>query len=161
MISVNFVIIYFCLLGLIALRSCSSCNPCLPEPTSDTTPPSASCQVFYYEDGDSKDVILSKDSPRTVINTDAGREVSLIYTTQDEQGVKSLNISAVYTITVGGIGQRQDMEFAPITSSCPRQTLIGNTSFEYSSGTLSFSIMSENWVGLNSTSERHSIKFGD
>lgn len=157
-----FVILAF----LLSATLSSACQrpKCLPEPETDTTPPTvAGAVISYYVDGYAETMIVGANDPPVAIRVDEDSDIFVIYKGQDNEGMKSLRLAAegVWYPSVGVI-QRGVFGIDPITASCPLVHLVGETTFPGGpkAGEIFFNVISENWVGLKTYSNSITLSFG-
>ena len=148
----------FVVLTILPSLTLLSCN-CLPEPAVDVTPPTAGLLISYYIDGKSETTTVSGGDPSITIDADEDRDVTLIYSGQDKEGMRSLHLSVTVYKTIGGIQQREDANVAPKTLSCPQELLMGELTFERDQGERTIKVMlrSKNWMGLTTSTEKIGI----
>jgi hypothetical protein len=144
---------------LLSTTALSCGQECLPEPESDTTPPTAGALISYYVNGNSETKTVSAEDPPTSVEADEDRDIVVIYSGQDEEGLRSLHLSVTVYRTMGGIGQTEHWSVAPITLSCPKELLLGQMEFERDKGerTIRMTVQSENWLGLTTTTEQFTV----
>ena len=133
---------------------------CLPEPTVDPTPPTAGLIIEFYVNGVVESRTFSHQDPEITLDADEDRNISIIYMGSDNEGMKSLNIMVTVVRTFGGIQQREDWTVAPITASCPKDTLLGNMNFDRNEGerTIRLTVKSRNWMGLTAVTQPLKVK---
>lgn len=133
---------------LCGFKSCVS--DCLPIPSQDVTPPTAGIFVEYYVDGQSKTQSFSESDQELHLEADKNRKITILYSGQDSEGMKSLQISITVHRQSGGLGQREDWDTMPITLNCPKKLIMDNLEFGPGGGErgIVLSVRSKNWVGL-------------
>jgi hypothetical protein len=163
MISKKFVVNFLSILSLLIVLSCSQCcrnpNPCLDVPESDSTYPTAGMFIEFFQGRQSFTKTLSANDASTSINADENRPVTIVYSGQDDEGLKSIHISVTVFKNIGGVQQRQDYTIAPITVSCPKRTLMDTFTLEKDQGnrTARVSSQSTNWLDMSTSTQVHTI----
>lgn len=133
---------------------------CLPEPTVDTTPPTAGLIIEFYVNGVVESRTFSHQDPEVTLDADEDRNISIIYMGSDNEGMKSLNITVTVYRTIGGLQQREDWTVAPITASCPKSTLLEQMIFNRNEGEriIRLEVNSKNWMGLTTITQPLKVK---
>jgi hypothetical protein len=116
--------------------------------------------IEYYQNGQSMTRSFTADDGPATIISEKNRPVTIIYSGQDQEGLKSVHLSLVVDRTSGGIGQRQDYNIAPIVSGCPKKVLLGTFTLEKDQGERAARIMvqSKNWLGMQTSTQTHIVK---
>jgi hypothetical protein len=144
-------------LFLFLLGSCR--DLCLEIPETDSSYPTAGMFLEYFIDGNSLTKTLTADDAITTITAEKNRPVTILYSGQDDEGMKSVHIDVSVTRTMGGVQQRVDYNIAPIVSSCPKKVLMGTFTLEKDQGERSarISVQSTNWLGMQTSTQHHII----
>jgi hypothetical protein len=116
--------------------------------------------IEYHQYGNTLTKTLSANDASTTISADENRPVTILYSGQDQEGLKSVHISVSVVKTIGGIQQRQDYNIAPIVTGCPREILMDTFTLEEDQGnrTATISIQSTNWMEMQTNTQQHVIK---
>lgn len=159
---VCFVLLAF-LFSATSLSGCTCRPKCLPEPETDTTPPTAGALIAYYVDGNEETKTVGAQDPEVTIQVDADSDFEVIYSGQDNEGMRNLNLYAQgYWYPSTGVIQQGHFGIDPITTSCPRNLLMGAMTFHASQtpGKIVLTISSENWMGLTTSTNAIILRFG-
>jgi len=106
-------------------------NGCMDVPNVDPTRPSASLTVIGGIEDQCTVNTWSLTSPITV-HVSEGIDFSMMVVGNDDGGVKQIQMSGSYTVNMGGIQQRSDMNFAPWDySECPKSTRVAKADFNW------------------------------
>jgi hypothetical protein len=157
---IKHIVRFLALLVLVPFMLGSRCNPCLNIPATDSTFPTAGMVIEYFQGGNSLTKTLSADELAITVTADENRPVTILYSGQDHEGMKSVHINVVVIRNSGGIQQRQDFNIAPIVSGCPAELLMGNFTLEKDQGDRSarISVQSTNWMGMQTSTQQHVVK---
>lgn len=149
---------------LIGSGSCNCDDPCLPEPESDSTPPSAGALVAYYRNNIEETVSVSSQDPPVEVYADSNSNINIIYSGQDNEGMRrvSLGASGTWYPNPNTI-QHGTFQFDPLTSSCPVKLLMGSETLVANGkpGKIQITVESENWVGLTTSTRFITVRFGE
>jgi|GEM_PF-3878223 len=137
------------------------CNPCIPIPEKDDTAPSIGLTIEYNENGETRTISLNPTDPSVTITADVNSPVMVIYTGQDNEGLKSIHLGITVITKNGPLTQTQEWERAPIEVSCPKKWLIGYEKFTKRSinETIELSASATNWLGSSTFCNIHKITF--
>ena len=135
---------------------CSSCD-CLGPTQVDTSPPTAG-MILEYENmqGRRQTVRVNQDDSSVTVDGALGREIAVIYSAGDRQGVRSLNMEVTISTPPPdpnsfinpGVGISENLSLAPVTATCPTEALLKTYSIsEDRVRDVRFRVVAENWGG--------------
>lgn len=143
---------------VLALTSCK----CLPVPTADATPPTAGLIVEYRPaDGSARTTVtVSADDPDVTIDARRNEPISVIYSGGDPEGIRLVDLDYDMWYYTGTSVVRPLLIAIGVSSSCPRNPLLGSHEFEASTSpwTFTFVASATNWLGANTKSAKVTIR---
>src|SRR5881394_2220023 len=138
-----------CIAGLaLIVAGCT----CLPQPTVDATPPSASITVEYRTPGGaSASLAKNVGDPDVTIDASKDYRITVMYAGSDIQGVKQVNLDYDMHYSTGYSMVSPMLLAISITASCPKQALLDIKKFEPDGHPWQYTFASRamNWVGAS------------
>ena len=128
---------------------------CLPVPTSDVTPPTASVMVEYRQPGGQRVTrTMAVGTADATVLADKNDVVAVVYSGSDNQGLRSVELVYDAEYRSGNTVVQPLLRQLKLTAGCPRELLLDSENFgpDQSPWRYEFSGRAENWLGMTSTS---------
>ena len=126
-------------------------NPCLSEPTSDASAPTAHLLIEYRIPGGERTTLgIDPGTADVMVNADADDPVVVVYSAGDDQGLRYLRLD--YDMKVyDGNTLVQPLPMLPqieVAAPCPRSLLLGSHTFEPGGRRwrYTFATVAQNWM---------------
>lgn len=147
---------------LIVALSCSrGYKPaaCLEEPESDATYPGLELVIKYYDGSRHRSLTLNQEDAAAKITANKDYPVTILYSGQDEEGMKSIHLSVTVKKNILGQEQKREYNIMPLTASCPKAELSDTFIVEKEAGarTVDVQLKGANWLNMRSATEVHTM----
>ncbi|MBN2423748.1 MAG: hypothetical protein JXR46_13120 [Calditrichaceae bacterium] len=155
-------LLIFCSL-LITLNQCGPGlvkDSCLDEPESDATYPTAEVTIEYFMGNQKQTVSFNQEDDPVIVKASKNKPLSIVYAGKDEQGMKSIYLSAIHYREILGKQQKHEYNILPISADCPREKIedIFKPNESRNTGTLKIQVKSTNWMNMQSQTKEIAIQ---
>lgn len=138
----------------------SACQ-CLPQPSSDASPPTAAIMVEFRQPGGQR-VTQSRTAgePDITVVADKGDTVTAVYSGGDPEGIRKIELVYDMSYSTGTTIVRPLLTPISLTGNCPRKALLNTHNFaaDIHPWRYEFSTRSENWIGSSTSSGKITVR---